>query len=95
VAKYQRKPEFVEAEQFFPDKPRPRGVEEQPCRCADVAQDGRRCELHKPEGRRYGLVHTRHNYRLEINRSEWIVTYPNGEHDVLANYEFKQLYVPV
>jgi hypothetical protein len=99
VKTYALKRTFVQAERFFRDKPRPAGVEPQDCYCADVAQDGRHCELHKEHGRRYGRVRVGDisNERVvEIQYGDWIVSRP-GEYrwpvySVLTDKEFNARY---
>ena len=72
--RFRRRVVYVEAAQFDPTKtPWPSGVDPQPCYCASLAQDGRRCEAHKQGGRRYGIVHVGDGRRIEISRGEWIV----------------------
>lgn len=85
----------ITAEQFFPErKPWPRGVAQQPCFCADLAQDGRRCELHKEHGRRYGIVRVR-GYAVEIERGAWIIDDGNQAYSVCSNEHFQSLYEEV
>lgn len=100
MAKYALKRQVVEAEQFLKDKPRPNGVREQDCYCAIVAQDGRRCELHKEHGRRYGLVDVGEDRRrrVEIEYGDWIITTPGRYYPIYAvmtDVEFHARYEPV
>ncbi len=102
--KFQRRVVFVDAVQFDPaKKPWPEGVDAQPCYCPDLAQDGRRCELHKEKGRRYGLVRIGElgeaHRRVEIERGEWLVDhgpdlYGIHRYSVYKNDEFNALYEP-
>lgn len=99
MAIYALRQQLVEAEQFLKDKPRPRGVDAQDCYCASLAQDGRRCELHKEHGRRYGLVSVGEDRRkrVEIEYGYWIITTPGRYwpvYAVLTNDEFQARYEP-
>jgi hypothetical protein len=96
--KFRLRPIDVEAEQFSPlAKTWPAGIMAQPCYCSAFAQDGRRCELHKKTGRRYGLVRTMRGL-VDINAGDWLVTTEkNGlpEHKVMTNETFVAIYEPV
>lgn len=77
--KFRKRPVVIEAEQFWSDKlPWPKGVEPQPCHCADLAQDGRLCELHKIGGRIYGIIHTLEGV-MEVSPGDWVITGVRGE----------------
>jgi hypothetical protein len=101
--RFRLKPAQIAAEQFFPDrKPWPAGVEPQPCFCADLAQDGRRCEAHKENGRRYGIVDVGSlgaRRKVEINRGDWLIVLglEHGHYPiraVMTDARFRAAYEP-
>jgi len=77
--KYRKKPIVIDAEQFFPDKkPWPKGVENGPCYCGGLAQDGEQCEIHKPRGARYYIIRTLEG-QIRVTLGDWIITGIKGE----------------
>lgn len=92
--RFRKKPIVIDAEQFWPDrKPWPAGVNPQPCNCANLAQDGRVCELHKADGRRYGIIHTLEGEMI-VSPGDWVITGVAGEKYACKDSIFKRTYEP-
>lgn len=100
MARYRLK-HIVEAAQFFPDKkPWPPGINEGRCDCAALAQDERRCEIHKAGGTMYYVLDgpTPMDYRpraVRISPGSWVVTYENGGRIALSPSDFVKMYEPL
>ena len=93
--KFRKRPIVIEAEQFWPDKkPWPVGVEPPPCRCSELAQDGRICEQCKPNGRKYGIISTLEGL-MEVSPGDWVITGVKGERYPCKPDIFNQTYEPV
>ena len=72
--KFRRQAYTIEAVQYDPNQTPPSGVSHQSCNCMALAQDGRRCELHQTNGRRWGETW---DGKREVHPGDWIITASN------------------
>lgn|GEM_PF-3320420 len=92
--KYQRIPVIVDAVRFVPSsRPWPAAITEPSCICAELAQDGDRCQKHKRGEWTYGYVRT-HEGRKLIEAGDWLIT-ELGAVRVCKPEMFEATYAPV
>lgn len=74
------------------DPPYP--IELWPCNCADLAQDGRRCERHSTPPH-YSYIYRAIDRWVHIRPGEYLVRFSNGQAITASPEEFGHRYEPV